>query len=92
MATHRSTQVAGRAIQLAIRDGSFKAPDVTALLSDPPSRPTVTRILQQLEADGWLERTEPNSSIWRAGPLARRLGEMDETAKQSAARDAIGPD
>lgn len=92
MATHRSTQVAGRAIRLAIRDGSFKAPDVTALLSDPPSRPTVTRILQQLEDDGWLERTEPNSSIWRAGPVARRLGDMHEAALAEAERDAIGPD
>jgi DNA-binding IclR family transcriptional regulator len=92
MVEHRSAQATGRAIRLAIHDGAFKAPDVTECLSTPPSRQTVTRILRQLEDDGWLERTEPNSSIWRAGPVARRLGEMSEPALQQAERDAIGPD
>lgn len=92
MATHRSAKVASRAVRLAIREGSFKSPDVTGIMTDPPSRQTVTRILRQLEADGWLMRTDSKSSIWRAGPLARRLGDLGDTARQQADRDPIGPE
>lgn len=92
MAEHRATHVSQEAIRRAIADGSFKAPEMTARLSSVPSRQTVTRILRQLESDGWLEREAPNSSIWRAGPKCRSYGRMSESAEHRAERDARRPD
>lgn len=94
MVSHRGTHVAQEAIRTAVVEGSFKAPDVTARVEfgEQPSRQTVTRILRQLEADDWLERETPNSSIWRAGPKARLFGDMDERAEAAAERDARRPD
>jgi len=86
---HRATAVAGRAVELAIREGVFTAEDVRRGLDEPPSQSTVTRVLRQLEADDWLERTAETSSLWRAGPTARLLGDMDQRAREAAERPAV---
>lgn len=88
---HRSTAVAGRAIKLAVTEGSFKASDVTQPFTHEPSPATVRRVLRQLEADDWLERDTDRSSIWRAGTLARTLGDMSERSAKRAEREPIGP-
>lgn len=75
---HRAAAVASRALKLALTEETFKASDVCRQLAHPPSEATVTRVLRQLESDDWLERDIPNSSIWRAGFLARTLSDVDE--------------
>lgn len=88
---HRGAEVASNAIRLAISRGSFKASDVTqALKNEPPSKRTVTRILRQLQYEGWLRRESPNSSIWRAGTMCEHLGDMDEETLNRAEREPIG--
>jgi len=88
---HRAAAVAGRAIKLAMTEGSFKASDVTQRISDPPSTATVYRVLRQLEQDDWLNRQADGSSIWRAGMQAKMLGELSESAIEDADRDPVGP-
>jgi hypothetical protein len=88
---HRAAAAAGRAIRLALSEGRFQAEDVRRGLDDPPSESTVTRVLQQLEADDWLQRTSSNSSLWRAGPHARIYGDMDDRALEAAREPAAEP-
>ncbi|SDG45117.1 helix-turn-helix domain-containing protein [Halorientalis regularis] len=89
--SHRATAVASRAILLAIQEGAFRATDVRRDLDDPPSASTVTRVLQQLEEDGWLGRNADGSDIWRAGFKARTHGDMSDAARSAADRDAVQP-
>ncbi len=84
MASHRHTAVAARAIQLAIREGLFTASDVCRTLRHPPMQHAVTQILEHLETEGWIERVDSESSVWRAGDLAARYGKMDDHAKRQA--------
>lgn len=89
---HRSAAVAAQAIELAIREGSFSANKIHNKIGNSPSQSTVTRILQQLESENWLEREADKSSLWRAGTKARFLGDMDEKAISSADRDPRTPE
>lgn len=91
MVEHRTTAAASRAIQLAIQQGSFRVEDLRRRLTNAPSESTLTRILRQLEADGWLHRRREKSDIWRAGFKARTHGDMCESALVSAERDAVRP-
>lgn len=91
MTEHRSAAVATRAIRLAILEGAFTVVDVRRGVDDPPTERTVRRVLRQLEADGWLQRTSEESPIWRAGRQARMLGDMSESARTQADRGAAGP-
>lgn len=88
---HKAAAAASRAIKLAITDGSFKASDVQRRFARPPSSSTVTRVLRQLEDDGWLQRESEDSSIWRAGIQARMLGEMSDRALTDADREPVQP-
>lgn len=81
MVDHRSTKIASRAILEAIEFGQFKAPRICRHMTDPPSRQTVTRILRQLESEGWLERDVDRSSIWRAGPIIQSLNLETSTVR-----------
>jgi hypothetical protein len=83
---HRAVAAAGRALKLALTEETFKAHDVRREFANPPSEATVTRVLRQLESDDWLERDQPRSSIWRAGFLARTLGDLDDSAGQEHRR------
>ncbi|WP_340100557.1 hypothetical protein [Salinibaculum salinum] len=89
---HRSAAVAARGIELAVRDGIFYSGDVGKGLDDPPSQSTITRVLQQLESEGWLERDTSGSSLWRAGTKARILGDMNESTIRLADREPRGSD
>jgi hypothetical protein len=89
---HRSAAVAARGIELAVRDGIFYSCDIRKGLDDPPSQSTITRVLQQLESDGWLERDTSDSSLWRAGTKARILGDMNESTIRLADREPRGQD
>jgi hypothetical protein len=91
MTDHRATRVAARAIRLAILEGAFTAAAATRGLEDAPSDATVRRVLRQLEADGWLQRSSKESPIWRAGREARMLGDMSTSARDRADRTPIGP-
>lgn len=91
MSEHRAAQVAARAIRLAILQGAFTSGEVTRGLDTPPSKATVRRVLRQLEADGWLQRSSDNSPIWRAGREARVLGDMSSSARERADRGTTGP-
>jgi len=54
--THRAAAVASRGIELALRREPFTAEDVRRAISDPPSRSTVYRVLDQLREDDWIEQ------------------------------------
>lgn len=73
--THRSAAIAGEAIRLALQNDRFSASDVRAGVEDPPSRQTISRVLAQLEADGWLARRDAAPRTWAAGDLAREHGD-----------------
>jgi DNA-binding HxlR family transcriptional regulator len=73
---HRAASVASEAIQLAISRGSFKGSEIQSDVSEA----TRTRVLRQLEQDGWLTRSVSQSSIWRAGEKAKSLGSMTPAA------------
>jgi DNA-binding HxlR family transcriptional regulator len=88
---HRAAAVASRAVKLALTEGAFKAGEVRRGLARPPSKATVTRVLRQLEDDGWLQREVEGSSIWRAGFQARALGDLSERAIEAADREAVEP-
>ena len=88
---HRSAAVASRAIELALREGAFRANDVRRGLDEPPSESTTTRVLRQLEADGWLTRETDRSDIWRAGLQARSLGDLSDAAVEAADEPATQP-
>jgi hypothetical protein len=88
---HRSAAVASRAVELSLREGAFRANDVRRGLDDPPGESTVTRVLRQLEADGWLTRETEGSDIWRAGLQARSLGDLSEAAVEAADAPATQP-
>ena len=91
MTEHRAAAAAARAIRLAISEGRFTAEDVRRGLDDPPSDSTVTRVLRQLEAEGWLSRTGERSSLWRAGLQARTYGDLSERALDAAQEPATEP-
>jgi len=86
---HRSTAVAATAIRLAIEYGGFRARDLRRACDDPPSESTITRILRQLEENGWLDRRVEKSDFWRAGLKAKTFGDMDERALEVADMDQI---
>ncbi|QZP39206.1 hypothetical protein [Halobaculum magnesiiphilum] len=73
--SHRAAAVASEAIRLALINKRFSAADVRAGVDDAPSRQTVSRVLAQLEADGWLARRDKEPRTWLAGDLAREHGE-----------------
>jgi ribosomal protein S19E (S16A) len=86
---HTGAAVAGRAIKLAMSEGSFKSEDVRRGFGRPPSRHTVRRVLRQLESDGWLTRESDESRIWRAGFQARALGDLSAQAERKAEREPV---
>jgi hypothetical protein len=88
---HKAAAAAGRAIKLAVSQGSFKASDVRQRFAHPPSDATIRRVLRQLEADDWLRRDTDGSSIWRAGLQARTLGDMSDRALDDADREPVQP-
>lgn len=57
--------------------------DVQRVLSDPPSRQTVYRVLRQLEADDWIRR---DGHTWRPEIKANGLGDVDERQDQDRRR------
>jgi hypothetical protein len=67
---HRGAHVAGVAISLALAEGSFTRPELLDRLEGAPSQHTVTWVLEQLEADGWLEH-DVREAVWRAGSQAQ---------------------
>ena len=91
MTDHPTTAATARAIRLAISEGRFTAEDVRRGLSDPPSESTLTRVLRQLDASDWLQRTGTNSSVWRAGTNARVYGDMGDRALDAAQESASEP-
>lgn len=86
---HTGAAVAGRAIKLAMTEGSFRNEDVRRGFGRPPSRHTVRRVLRQLEADNWLAREGDESRLWRAGFQARALGDLSERAEREAEREPV---
>lgn len=80
---HRATAVASRALELALRGKSFRVRDVQRGLSDPPSRQTVYRVLQQLEADDWI-RVDGHS--WHPDIKSQMLADVDEGTDRDGRR------
>jgi len=73
--THRSAAVASRALELALRDQDFTVDDVRRGLSDPPSRQTIYRVLDQLAEDDWVTCS---GKIWHPDIKAEMLGDVDD--------------
>lgn len=73
--THRSAAVASRAIELALRGERFQVDDVQRGLSNPPSRQTIYRVLDQLDEDDWLTC---HGKIWKPDLKASMLGDVDD--------------
>jgi len=86
---HRSTAVASEALELALRGKSFQVEDIKRALSDPPSRQTIYRVLDQLADDDWVECER---KLWFPGTKAKLLGDVDEIEKQSSGFDLSADD
>ena len=63
------------ALEQIVKTGKFKLSDLPFKNSE---RHTVRRVLRELESFGWLERTSPHSSIWRPGPRAVFLLNLED--------------
>ncbi|WP_277543728.1 hypothetical protein [Haloarcula laminariae] len=72
---HRFTAVASRALELALRGQQFQVTDIQRGLSDPPSRQTIYRVLDQLAEDDWLRCS---GKIWHPDIKADMLGDLDD--------------
>lgn len=67
---HRATHVATTAIELVVARDEVEAADVLERLDEGVSASTVTRVLQQLEQDGWLARDGQRAKVWKPGTQA----------------------
>lgn len=73
--SHRAGAVASRAIELSLRGESFTADDIRRGLTDPPSRSTVYRVLDELAADDWILQ---RGNGWAPDTKAIMLGGGDD--------------
>lgn len=73
---HSGAALAARAIWTATSFERFKTTQIRT--EGGVSAREATRILEQLERDGWIERADRERSIWQAGPMIRRLDEMGD--------------
>jgi hypothetical protein len=73
---HREGALAAEAVRFAVLGGTFDTLELAAELegSGATTEAEVARVCRQLERSGWLERSDPDSPVWHAGPRARRLG------------------
>jgi ribosomal protein S19E (S16A) len=55
--------------------GKFKISD---LPFEEGQRHTIRRVLREMEDIGWVRRTKDQSPIWRLGPAAETLLDVDE--------------
>lgn len=61
--------------------GKFR---ITDLPLEESQRHTVRRVLREIEEMGWVHRDSPRSSIWRLGPKAEMMLDVDsETVEES---------
>jgi ribosomal protein S19E (S16A) len=63
--------------------GKFK---ISELPFEENQRHTVRRVLKEMEDIGWVRRTSEQAAIWRLGPVAETLLDVDEDVV-SRARD-----
>ena len=73
---HRAAAVASRAIELAVRGQPFSVNDIQRGIEDAPSRQTIYRVLQQLEADDWITG---DGHTYRPDFKAEALGDVDDS-------------
>lgn len=64
-------------------EGKFRIAELDALESES-KRQTVLRVLNNMEEKGWLERTSPQSPIWRLGWKAKLILDIDEAVLERA--------
>jgi ribosomal protein S19E (S16A) len=65
--------------------GKFK---ISELPFEEEQRHTVRRVLKEMEDIGWVRRTSEQAAIWRLGPVAETLLEVDEEVVARARDDS----
>lgn len=75
--THRSAKIAAKAVEKSLRGQDFTVSSLTRGETDPPSRQTIYRILDQLREDDWIVC---EGDTWKPSVKARMLGSSSEEA------------
>ncbi|PHQ39112.1 hypothetical protein DJ69_07950 [Halorubrum persicum] len=73
--THRSAKIAAKAVEMSLRGEEFTVSDLARDESDPPSRQTIYRILDQLREDDWLVC---EGDTWKPFVKPRMLADVDD--------------
>ncbi|UWG49151.1 hypothetical protein HSRCO_3010 (plasmid) [Halanaeroarchaeum sp. HSR-CO] len=76
--THRAAAVASRAIELALRRKEFRVTDIQRGLSEPPSRQTIYRVLNQLQEDDWINN---QGNLWKPSVKANLLSDIESESQ-----------
>lgn len=69
--SHRSAAVSSKVIEFSLRGREFQVSDLERDLTDPPSRQTMYRVLDQLREDDWIIQ---RGNGWVPGVKAQMLG------------------
>lgn len=87
MSSRSVAHITGVAIKLAISKRSFSVTDIQTELKEEKNHEEILPVLQQLEADGWVEEDISSPfERWHSGPRARKYG---NTVKFSNPEDGI---
>jgi len=81
--THRSAKITAKALEKSLRGQDFTVSDLAHGETNPPSRQTIYRILDQLREDDWLV-CEGNT--WKPAVKARMLGSTGDSDDSSGGR------
>lgn len=61
---HRVAAVVSMVIDTALRGERFRPRDIRRRFDDPPSQREITRVLQQLETECWVQPVDGVTELW----------------------------
>lgn len=84
------TAVASYAIELSLQGEYFTVEDIISGVENAPNQTSVTRVLKELEAHGWIEQDQDG---WKPSVKAQELGNLRSSpANTSSAEFDLGVD
>jgi hypothetical protein len=78
------TAVASYAIELSLQGEYFTVEDILSGVENAPNRTSVTRVLDELEAHGWIRQDQDG---WKPSVKAQELGNLRSSAVNTSSAD-----
>lgn len=92
MGIQTEAHITGVAIRLAIAESPFTVSTIQDNMDKNAKENLIREVLQQLEVDNWVDETSGPIPSWKAGPLARKYGNMVKYRREFEGEIPVLPD